>query len=141
MSELYDVDVLAWSERQSELLRRHVAGEMLNEALDWPNIIEELESVGREQLHAVESLLLQAFVHELKAQAWPEALDVEKWLFDAKLFRAQASLRLTVSMRQRLDVQALYAKALCTLPVTLDGLAPQPVPQTCPSTMDELLGL
>jgi len=27
--------------------------------------------VGREQLHAVASLLVQALVHTLKAEAWP----------------------------------------------------------------------
>ncbi len=54
----YDTDILLWSERQSELLRRRATGELVNDAdLDWPNIAEEIESVGREQLHAVESLL------------------------------------------------------------------------------------
>jgi len=63
MSDLYEADILAWSEQQTDLLRRHAAGERANDnALDWPNILEELESVGREQLHAVESLLVQALV-------------------------------------------------------------------------------
>ena len=71
MGELYDVDVLEWSEHQARLLRRHAAGEPANEAPDWANIIEEIESVGREQMHAVESLLVQALVHDLKSEAWP----------------------------------------------------------------------
>ena len=54
MSDLYDDDILLWSERQSDLLRRIAAGEPVNERPDWVNIIEEVESVGREQLHAVE---------------------------------------------------------------------------------------
>ena len=56
MSVLYDDDILLWSERQGDLLRRVASGEPLNEPPDWDNIIEEIESVGREQLHAVESL-------------------------------------------------------------------------------------
>ena len=56
MSDLYDDDILLWSERQAELLRRVAGGEPVNERPDWANIIEEVESVGREQLHAVESL-------------------------------------------------------------------------------------
>ena len=60
MSDLYDEDILLWSGRQGTLLRRIAAGEPVNERPDWANIIEEVESVGREQLHAVESLLLQA---------------------------------------------------------------------------------
>jgi hypothetical protein len=56
MSDLYDEDILLWSERQAALLQRVAAGEPVNERPDWPNIVEEVESVGREQLHAVESL-------------------------------------------------------------------------------------
>ena len=77
MSDLYDEDILLWSERQAALLQRVAAGEALNERPDWANIIEEVESVGREQLHAVESLLLQALAHMLKAEAWPLARDAE----------------------------------------------------------------
>ena len=46
MSDLYDDDVLLWSERQGALLRRIAAGEPVNERPDWLNIIEEVESVG-----------------------------------------------------------------------------------------------
>ncbi|HEY5302150.1 MAG TPA: DUF29 family protein, partial [Acetobacteraceae bacterium] len=53
MSDLYDTDTLTWSERQAALLRRIAAGERVNDPdLDWPNIIEEVESVGRSDLHA-----------------------------------------------------------------------------------------
>jgi hypothetical protein len=43
----YDTDILIWSERQGELLRR-VAGEPVNDAeADWPNIAEGIMEVGR----------------------------------------------------------------------------------------------
>ena len=84
MSDLYDEDILLWSERQAALLQRVAAGEALNERPDWANIIEEVESVGREQLHAVELLLLQALAHMLKAEAWPLARDAENWRGDAR---------------------------------------------------------
>ena len=71
VSDLYDSDILLWSERQADLLRRHAAVARENDAIDWPNVIEEIESVGNEQLHAVESLLIQALAHMLKATAWP----------------------------------------------------------------------
>ena len=54
MSGLYEEDIVLWSERQGELLRRRAAGELVNEAeLDWPNIAEEIEAVGNEQRFAV----------------------------------------------------------------------------------------
>ena len=140
MSELYDDDILLWSERQAALLRRVAAGEPVNERPDWSNIIEEVESVGREQLHAVESLLLQALVHMLKAEGWPAARDVENWRTDARVFRAQARRRFAPSMRQNIDLADIYADALKTLPATMDGQPPQPLPATCPMTLDELLG-
>jgi hypothetical protein len=64
LNDLYDTDILRWSERQADLLRRRAAGELINEAeLDWPNIAEEIEDVGSNRLHAVESLLVQALRH------------------------------------------------------------------------------
>ena len=53
MSE-HEADVLLWSEHQAALLRRLARGEAVNERPDWDNIIDEVESVGSEQLHAVE---------------------------------------------------------------------------------------
>src|SRR5271170_3380744 len=110
MADLYETDVLEWSERQALLLRRRAAGELVNEAeLDWPNIAEEIEAVGREQVHAVESLLMQALVHMLKAGAWPCSRDVPTWRGDARGFRAQARRRFVPSMGQRIDLPGVYA--------------------------------
>jgi hypothetical protein len=74
MSDLYDVDVLEWSEQQARLLRDAAAGKLGNEAPDWANIIEEIESVGQSQVDAFESWWFQAFLHDLKAEAWPLAV-------------------------------------------------------------------
>jgi hypothetical protein len=49
MSDLYD-DVLLWSERQAALLRRMAAGERVNDQVDWENVAEEIEDVGRSSL-------------------------------------------------------------------------------------------
>ena len=42
-------------------------------------------------------------------------------------------------MRQNIDLAGIYADALKALPDTMDGQPPQPVSQTCPMTLDELL--
>ena len=140
MGDLYDTDVFEWSERQAALLRRVAAGERVNNAdLDWPNIVEEIESVGQSQVDAVESFLFQAFVHDLKAAAWPLVRDVPGWQGEARGFRAQARRKYRASMRQKIDVAGIYADALQALPDSMDGQAPLPVPQECPVTLDELL--
>jgi hypothetical protein len=140
MSDLYDTDVVLWSEHQAELLRRRAAGELVNEAeLDWENIAEEIESVGSEQRHAVESLLLQALLHMLKAEAWPLSREVPHWQAEARLFQSQARRRFVPSMRQRIDLAGVYADAVRGLPATIDDVPPLPVPEACPVTLDELL--
>jgi hypothetical protein len=140
MSDLYDIDVVTWSERQAALLRRRAAGELVNEAdIDWPNVAEEIESVGQSQVDAVESLLFQAFVHDLKAQGWPRSRDVENWRADARGFRAQARRKFRESMRQKLDVAGIYADAVEAVPETMDGQPPMPLERECPVTLDDLL--
>ena len=130
----YDSDIVEWSERQADALRRRAHNE-----IDWDNVAEEIESVGRSELHAVESLIGQALRHLLKAQAWPLHRDAPSWRADSVDFRHQASDRFTGSMRQKIDVNRLYQRALRTIPETLDGEKPGPVDETCPMTLDKLL--
>jgi len=140
MSNLYDQDILLWSEHQADLLRRRAAGELVNEAeLDWPNIAEEIESVGNEQLHAVESFMVQALLHDLRATAWPLSRDVPHWRAEARRFRGDAASRFAPSMRQRIDMAKVYRRALRAMPATMDDQPPLSLPETCPVTLDELL--
>lgn len=134
MSDLYETDILEWSEQQAELLRRRAANE-----IDWDNIAEEIEDVGRSEWHAVESLLGQSLRDMLKAAAWPQSRDAPSWRADAIDFRQQARRRFAPSMRGKIDVVALYADARRALPETVDGAAPLPVPPVCPATLDALL--
>ena len=68
----YDVDVLAWSERQGSLLRRLATGERVNDAdLDWPNIAEEIESVGRSERSALSSHIAVIIEHLIKLETSP----------------------------------------------------------------------
>jgi hypothetical protein len=140
MGDLYDEDILLWSEHQAELLRRLAAGEPVNERPDWANIIEEVESVGRSDLRAVQSLVLQGLLYMLKAQAWPHAQYVAGWEAEARLYRAQARNAFSASMRQRLDLARIYADALDAMPTEIDGRPPLAVSATCLMTLDELLG-
>jgi hypothetical protein len=136
----YDTDILLWSERQADLLRRRAAGALVNETeLDWPNIAEEIESVGNEQLHAVTSLLVQALTHMLKAEAWPLSREVPHWQAEARRFRGDAADRFAPSMRQRINLAKLYRRALRAVPETIDGQPPLPMSEVCTVTLEELL--
>jgi hypothetical protein len=140
VADLYETDILEWSERQGALLRRMADGERIkSNEFDWPNIAEEIESVGNEQLHAVSSLLVQSLLHDLKAEAWPLSREVPHWRAEARRFRGDAVDRFAPSMRQRLDIGRLYVRALRAMPEAIDGQPPLPVPTVCPVTLDELL--
>jgi hypothetical protein len=137
--DLYDRDCLIWSEQQAGLLRRLADGERVNDAIDWANVIEEIEDVGRAQLGGCQSLLLQALVHMLKLRRG-EDRPAAHWRMETGLFLADAQARYTPSMRQRIDLGRLYAKAV-RLVRTGEPVAKgkESVPGECPFTLDELL--
>jgi hypothetical protein len=136
---LYDTDILTWSERQVELLRRIAKGAATNETPDWANIIEEIDAVGRNEVRACRSLLLQALLHMLKAEAWPLSTAVPHWQSEALVARTGAADAYAPSMREKINLAKIYAQALRALPETIDGVPPLPVDPVCRVTLDEML--
>ena len=136
---LYELEALAWAERQAELLRRLAAGELVNDAVDWANVIEEVADVGLSELRACRSLLLQAMVHLLKLHVRPGDQAAGHWREEAGTFLDDAEQRFSPSMRHRINLDELYAKASRRAQDAMDGSAPQPLPDTCPFTLDALL--
>jgi Domain of unknown function DUF29 len=142
MSDLYDEDILLWSEHQAALLRRLAAGEHVNDRdLDWPNISEEIEAVGRSELRACESLLMQAIVHRLKQACWPTSSELAHWREEEIRFRQEAADAFSPSMRQRIDVARIYRRAMQRLPAMIDGNPPLSLPNEAAPALDELLAV
>jgi hypothetical protein len=141
MSDLYDSDILAWSERQSDLLRRMGAGERVNDQVDWANVAEEIEDMGNNVVRAVASHLVQAILHELKAEAWPQSREVPHWRAEARLHRDEAREAYAPSMARRseLEVASLYRRARRGLPSLHDGTPPLKVPDMPNFTLEQLL--
>ena len=139
MSDLYVDDFVLWSEQQADRLRSLARGEKVND-VDWPNLVEEVESLGRSATNAVRSLLLRALEHFLKAAAWPQAQSARKWVHEAGTFLRDARREWTPSMRQHIDLDALYADARETvLDLEFEEGAPAALPGRCQVTLDELL--
>lgn len=136
---LYDADILIWSERQAELLRRLAAGERVNDDVDWANVIDEVESVGRSELNAVESLLFQALIHLLKLQAYPGSGSAPHWRGEARAFLSQAKRRFSPSMRTRIALADLHKDAVEAASAAYPEVDRWD-PEACPFTLDELLG-
>ncbi len=81
-------------------------------AIDWTNVIEEIRDVGLSELRACGSFLTQAMVHLLKLRAWPQSQAVGLWRDETRRFLDDAAERFTPSMRQRIALDLLYARAL-----------------------------
>ena len=138
---LYERDALAWAEQQSELLRRLAAGERLNAAVDWPNVIEEVRDVGLSELRACQSLLEQALAHLLKLHALPESQAAKHWRDEIRTFLHDVQRRFTPSMRQRIGLDDLYDKAAGRARAAAGdiGITACSLPDACPFTLDDLL--
>lgn len=138
---LYEHDALAWADRQAALLRRVAAGEGVNEAVDWPHVIEEVQDVGLSELRACQSLLEQALTHVLKLHAMPDSPSAKRWRDEVQAFRNDVQRRFTPSMRQRIGLDDLYRKAAGRARAATedDGIAPRPLPEECPFILHELL--
>jgi Domain of unknown function DUF29 len=138
--DLYDRDILIWSEHQADLIRRLARGERVND-VDWDHVAEEIEDVGRSELHAVESYLALTIVDLLKVHGWPASSTAQHWGVEAMVFQQDAVRRFTPSMRQKIDLERLYAKAAEGLEhATFDGSSPRTFPLRCPFTLDQLMG-
>lgn len=63
----YERDGYAWATRQAQLI-----AERRFDEIDWKNVAEEIQSVGKSQRRALESNLFQIALHLLKWDAQPE---------------------------------------------------------------------
>ncbi len=137
---LYERDFLLWSEAQADLLRRLAAGERVNAAIDWLNLIDEVEDLGRSEVNACKSLFQQALLHLLKLQAWPGSRSAGHWRAEIVVFLADAERNFTPSMRQMIDLPKLYSKALIAARLETDEAGqPQSLSDMCPYTLEQLL--
>src|SRR3954453_3481631 len=91
MSDLYNTDVALWSEHQADLLRRRAAGQLVNDAdLDWPNIAEEIEALGRSERSSLRSKITTVIEHLMRLQASPATVPRRGW--KAATLRARGNI-------------------------------------------------
>lgn len=67
MNKLYDQDYFAWTQDQADVLRRRSATE-----IDWDNLLDEVESLGRTQRRELHNRLVILLSHILKWERQPE---------------------------------------------------------------------
>ncbi len=65
--KLYDTDFALWIEQTAQLMRDHAFDQV-----DWENVIEEIESLGRSDKRALRSQVTRVIMHLLKWDYQPE---------------------------------------------------------------------
>ena len=91
-------------------------------------------------MRSCEGLLRQAMLHLLKLHPWPASRSVAHWQQETGTLLDDAALHFAPSMHQRMDVDALYGRALRRFRSAADHSGPaRRVPDVCPFTLDALL--
>lgn len=95
----YWEDGYGWAMAQAALMRAGAVDD-----LDWENIIEEIESMGRSEYDSVESALRLVLLHVLKWEHQPTLRSVS-WVYSmrAHLMRFDRRLRKNPGLKGQLD--------------------------------------
>ena len=141
-ASLYDDDVVTWSEQQATALRSLAAKPELSNAVDWANVIEEIEGLGRSERKEVESLIRNALRHILKGYCDPDSLSRQAWSIETAGFLDDARSEFRNSMRSQIDVDRAWQRAFaraCDELRPYGVLIPPGIPARSPFRLDDIL--
>ena len=133
---LYETDFYAWTQHQAEALKQHQW-----ELLDLPNLLEEIEALGRRERQELRNRLGILLGHLLKWQYQPE-LRGNSWLATVREQRREilTLLQENPSLKPYLqEVLALAYQSGLDLAVRETGLSYAKFPESCPYTWEQSL--
>jgi Domain of unknown function DUF29 len=132
---LYDQDFYAWTQRQIELLQAQQW-----EQVDLENLIEELDSLGKQQRQELRNRLGALLGHLLKWRYQPEARS-QSWFYTIKEQRQEIQRHLEESPSLKLYLSEAteigYEKGL-NLVGQETPIDPSQLPQACPFSEAEI---
>ena len=136
MPSLYDKDFYAWTQEQAQLLRHHQWSQ-----LDLPNLIEEIESLGKQQRQELRNRLSILIGHLLKWEHQSQQRS-RSWLATIRVQRrdTQELLQENPSLKSYLMevLQRAYESGK-DLAVRETDLPYKTFPQDCPYTFEEIM--
>lgn len=139
---LYDRDFFEWTQREAAKLRAGQAARV-NLDLDFENLAEEVESMGRGQLRALESALARVVEHLLKLEFSPSEQPRRLWGVSVRIHRqnAQGELDQSPSLHRRARLSVVYRSAILLVEESFiqHGEAVPEFPVECPYTLDQIL--
>ncbi len=104
---LYETDYNQWVNETVQQLR-----ERQFDGVDWDNLIEEIEDMGKSQKRALESFLTRLVEHLLKLSCWESEKERNgnHWKSEIVNFRYQIHKRLKESPSLRPELESIYAE-------------------------------
>ncbi|MGF1567962.1 MAG: DUF29 domain-containing protein [Nodosilinea sp.] len=136
LAQLYEQDYALWLAATCQRLQD---GRLVD--LDIPNLLEELEDMGRSEKRALISNLLVVLMHLLKYAHQPDQRS-NSWRFTLKEHRRrlQAALKTSPSLRPYFDqeFEECYQEAR-DLAATETGLSLETFPPICPFSPEQVL--
>jgi hypothetical protein len=133
---LYDTDFYAWTQEQAKLLRHQQWSQ-----LDLLNLIEEIESLGKQQRAELRNRLKVLIGHLLKWEYQAERRS-RSWLMTIRIQRrdTQELLEENPSLKPYLQeaLQKIYESGR-DLAVGETNLPLKTFPENCPYTLEEIL--
>ena len=147
MKDHYDGDLVHWAEAQSSLLRRRASGELVNEAgIDWANVAEEIDSLGRSERRALASHVRTIIEHLMRLDASPATDPRPGWRHTIERERQQLAdvLEDSPSLRGELDkvvaTQTERARRIVAVALTVYGETPRKPLNELGYSVDQVLG-
>lgn len=140
-SSLYDLDFAAWADNQATELRR-LSQTTTSNAIDWSNLIEEVETLGRSHVTGVERKLVLILAHVIKVISAPDSPAVRGWRAEIGSYQRVVRKQYSTSMRQRLDLQSIWSDARDESAAMLLEWGDAPIrslPAENPFTLDDLI--
>jgi len=135
-SDLYETDFFRWTQEQAALLR---AGEA--SAIDWKNVAEEIDSLGRRDRREIGSRLKVLIAHLLKWQFQPEKRS-KSWMQTIGAQRQEITLIIddSPSLRPSIGslIEARYSGAV-DMAAYQTKRETSAFPRACPYSADEIL--
>jgi len=132
----YDTDLYQWTIEQADALRRRAVNE-----LDYDNLAEEIESVGRSEKREIRSRLEILLIHLLKWRYHPEKQSAS-W----RASTSEARRRIEDVLTDNPSLRSFAAEALASayrlaiLDRAIRRLELLHLPQSCPWTIEDVLG-
>jgi hypothetical protein len=136
IGRLYDEDLYVWACRNAQLLREGRYAEA-----DMANIAEEIESLGKEQVHGLESQITRLLHHLLKHQYQPSRRS-RSWQLSVVNARIKIGriLRDNPSLKSRIGELMPDAYSAAVKQATVEtGLPKQTFPLDCPYTFQQMM--